>query len=315
MRPLLVRLPNWIGDVVMALPALERLEAAGWQPILVGKGWASSLLSGHHWAVHRYPQGFRERVRMLRQLVTDSRIDAPINCLLLTNSFSSALESRMAGLRPLGHAGDARGWLLSRAVAPSEAAHEIDRFDALAARLCDAAPSPRPSEPARPRLKINDAAREEAASRLKAAGVKPPYACIVPFATGTLKGVGKAWPGFDELARRLAARMPTLVMPGPGETDQAMARFSNATLLPEVGLAAYAALLEGATIVVANDTGPGHIAAAVGAPTVSVLGPTDAARHGIRGAASIIVQAHPWPGVDDVEAAIAAMQSRDNVIS
>ncbi|MGE3606137.1 MAG: glycosyltransferase family 9 protein [Lautropia sp.] len=318
MRPIIVRLPNWIGDVVMALPALQRLDAQGWRPVLVGKGWAGSLLSGHAWPVHRHPAGVRERVRMLRRIARDAgaRHDAPphLDCLLLTNSFSSALEARLAGLRALGHASDARGWLLARAVTPTAGAHEIDRFDALS-RQVGAAPGVSPDIAAaqatagpqtaapRPVLRVSEDAQREAERLLVAAGIDRRFACIVPFATGTLGGVPKAWPGFDAFAPRLAARLPVVVLPGPGEDAAARERFASAVPLAGVGLDAYAAILSRAAVVVANDTGPGHVAAAVGAPLVSVLGPTDASRHGARGAHVHLLQGDPWPSVDAVESA------------
>ncbi len=334
MRPIIVRLPNWIGDVVMALPALQRLDALGWRPVLVGKGWAGALLSGHPWVVHRYPSSARERVRALRRIAKDAgaRRDAaaPIDCLLLTNSFSSAFEARLAGLHALGHAGDARSWLLARAVAPAQDAHEIDRFDALArqvgaAPIVDGAaptssvrahavdttgsaaappmPAPHPTLGVHPALVVSEAGRHEAGRLLDTARVGERFACIVPFATGTLDGVAKAWPGFDAFVRWLSERLPVVVLPGPGEEATARERFPRAVSLPGVGLDAYAGVLARAAVVVANDTGPGHIAAAVGAPLLSVLGPTDARRHAARGARVRLLQAAPWPSLDDVASA------------
>ena len=55
-RPLIVRLRNWIGDVVLALPALEHLSQQGYDLVLVGKPWARDLLSGTPWQVHAMPR-------------------------------------------------------------------------------------------------------------------------------------------------------------------------------------------------------------------------------------------------------------------
>ncbi|MGL5005205.1 MAG: hypothetical protein ACRDAM_19865, partial [Casimicrobium sp.] len=54
-KPLVVRLRNFIGDVVLMIPALERLEAAGYELHCGGNGWATSLLEGHGWSVASYP--------------------------------------------------------------------------------------------------------------------------------------------------------------------------------------------------------------------------------------------------------------------
>ena len=46
-RPLIVRLRNWVGDVTLGLPTLQRLADEGYALQLVGKGWARDLLAGH----------------------------------------------------------------------------------------------------------------------------------------------------------------------------------------------------------------------------------------------------------------------------
>mgnify|MGYP000529422614 CR=1 FL=1 len=64
--PLIVRLRNWVGDVVLSLPTLQRLAAAGHDLRLVGKGWARDLLAGQGWPVHVLPKPLGERVKLLR---------------------------------------------------------------------------------------------------------------------------------------------------------------------------------------------------------------------------------------------------------
>ena len=58
-RPLIVRLRNWVGDVTLAVPMLQRLAAAGHDLQLVGKGWARDLLAGHGWPVQVLPKTLR----------------------------------------------------------------------------------------------------------------------------------------------------------------------------------------------------------------------------------------------------------------
>ncbi len=48
-RPLIVRLCNYVGDVILSVPALRLLEANGYELQLYGKGWAASLLAGEGW--------------------------------------------------------------------------------------------------------------------------------------------------------------------------------------------------------------------------------------------------------------------------
>ena len=162
-----------------------------------------------------------------------------------------------------------------------------------------------------PSLPLTDDARAAALKLLRQQGLVQdtnngqsrilPYACLVPFATGTLKGVSKAWPGFPTLCRQLVPELPVLLIPGPGpETIQARTDYPDAQTLAGVPLDVYAALLAHSAVVVANDTGPGHLAAAVGARLVSVLGPTDASRYRALGPHVTLIQHHPWPEVDTV---------------
>jgi heptosyltransferase II len=108
-RPLIVRLRNWVGDVTLGLPLLQRLADAGYRLTLVGKPWARDLLAGHGWPVHVLPKTLADRVRLLRALrasalTQDAGFDKRINALALPYSFSCALDMRLAGLRALGHA-------------------------------------------------------------------------------------------------------------------------------------------------------------------------------------------------------------------
>lgn len=313
MRPLIVRLPNWIGDVIMSLPALWHLQAHGYQLKLIGRGWAGPLLAPCGWTVHKLPGTLRERVTLLRQLGHDARehdptFDKRLNTLLLTNSFSSALDARLAGLQAVGYRQDARGWLLRHPhPRPRQPLHESRRFLELAGVLAPDIPASPPAT--LPFLPVAPQARQQAHERLRAHGLldddgRPrPYLCLVPFATGTLKGASKAWSGFVPLAPTLARQMPVLIAPDPGaETQRARNDFPDAIILEDLPLDAYAALLADSRLVIANDTGPGHLAAAVGAPLLSVLGPTDASRHAALGPRVEIIQQDPWPDVAQVEA-------------
>ena len=67
-RPLVVRLCNWIGDVVLSLPALQQLQSAGYALQLYGKGWAPTLLSGYGWPVTVRARTLGERVAQLKAL-------------------------------------------------------------------------------------------------------------------------------------------------------------------------------------------------------------------------------------------------------
>lgn len=279
-RPLIVRLRNWVGDVTLGLPTLQRLADAGYSLQLLGKGWAADLLAGHGWPVHKLESTLSGRVAQLRNLraharALDSGFDARLNTLCLPYSFSSALECRLAGLRALGHAYEGRSLLLKRAVQRPQGVHELQVYWHLgSALLGEDAPLPTALG-----LRVAPQHRAQARQLLAEQGIQPGYIVVCPFAGGTWSGLDKTWPAFPEwVAQALPAlRRSIVIVPGPGEEDVARAQYPGAHLLAGVGLGTYAAVLADAALMISNDTGPGHMAAALGTPLLSVLGPSDPA--------------------------------------
>ena len=308
-RPLIVRLRNWVGDTTLSVPMLQRLHDAGYALQLVGKVWARDLLAGHGWPVHGLPSHWRQRVGLLRQLkaralAADPTFGARINALCLPYSFSSALDFRLAGLRALGHAYEGRSLLLSRAVPRPRGVHELEVYWHLGNQLLGQTIAP----PQQLGLRVAPAQMQQAAELLRANGVAPNCIVICPFAGGTWSRQDKTWPGFADFAANRLPRFgrPIVICPGPGETAIARAQFGGATLLSDVGLGTYAALLKQAALMISNDTGPGHMAAAVGTPLVSVLGPSDPLLWRAWGPTVQLVQGGAgWPDAVAVEQAVA----------
>ncbi|GMV46962.1 MAG: glycosyl transferase [Pseudomonadota bacterium] len=308
-RPLVVRLRNWVGDVTLGVPALARLADAGYALQLVGKAWARELLAGQGWPVHVLPARWRERVALLRRLgaearAVDAAFDRRLNALCLPYSLSSALEFRLAGLRAIGHAYEGRSLLLAHAVRRPAQAHELEVYWQLAGALLGA----EAALPQRIGLRIATRHREQAEALRRAHGIERGCIVICPFAGGTWAKQDKTWPEFADFAATELPRLgrTLLVCPGPGEEGIARAQFAGAYCLEGVGLGTYAALLADAALMVANDTGPGHIAAAVGTPLVSVLGPSDPAQWRAWGPSVQIVRGERgWPTRDAVAAASA----------
>ena len=138
--PLIVRLRNWVGDVILGVPALQLLESHGYALQLVGKGWAGSLLAGQSWPVLARAGTLRGRLSQLRGLRAEAiRADADFdrreNALVLATSFSSALEMRLAGLKAVGYAQEARSLLLSRSEPITYGGHALTSYWALACRF------------------------------------------------------------------------------------------------------------------------------------------------------------------------------------
>ena len=314
-RPLIVRLRNWVGDVTLSLPTLQRLADAGFTLQLVAKGWARDLLAGHGWPVHVLAPTLRGRVAQLRALRqqalrVDPGFDARLNAVAFPFSLSSALEMRLAGLRAIGHAHEGRGFLLAKSVrrptAGQSGRHELEVYWHLGSALLGAdAPLP-----AQISLKCLPEQHAQAASLLAGHGINDGFIVICPFAGGTFSGRDKTWPDFAAFVAKDLADLgrAIVVCPGPGEAEVAARDFGAATLMSDVGLGVYAALLSRAALMISNDTGPGHIAAAVGAPLLSVLGPTDPLQWRAWGPSVRIVQGEQgWPGRAEVLAAAKSM--------
>jgi len=307
-RPLIVRLRNFVGDTVLSIPALRLLESHGYRLELVGKGWARGLLEAEGWRVHVRPNGLRERIAQLRELrrrfkAEDPGFDKRSNTLLFPYAFSAALDARLAGLKAEGHAGDSRSFLMRRGHPRREGRHTLVEYWELACDFLGTQAEP----PADIGMRVSDVQREQAAALLAAHGVEAGRCVLIcPFANGKVEFLDRSWPSFPDFVRRLrAAGRQVVIAPGPAEVEGARQLYPEATRLEGVALGVYTALLQGAGVVVANDTGPAHMAAGVGAKLLSVLGPTDPARWAPWGSTVTLLRRWPeWPSVDEVLSAV-----------
>lgn len=302
-----------VGDVVLGLPALQLLQEHGYELHLYGKGWSRALLGGHGWHTTARAGKLGERVAQLRALrqhcaQLDPSFDSRVNTLVMPNSFSSAFEPRWAGLKPAGFARDGRSLLLKaawQARHPSPPAHALEGFWELACRLTGTTQAP----PERIKLQVTDEAQHKADALLASHGIQPGFTCIVPYAAGDVDGQDKRWPEFAAFTRTLAARQDRQIVtcPGPGEEDVARAH-PDAICLPGVALDVYLGLLKRAALVISNDTGPAHMAAAVGTPVLSVLGPTKPEQWRPWGPQNSIAQGpdKQWPSIADVMQRVSA---------
>lgn len=306
-QPLIIRLRNWVGDVVLSTPVLLRLQQQGHDLTLVGKGWAADLLEGFGWPVLRLGNTHSERVAQLaqwRQDVSRQRWGSPqgINAISFPYSFSSALEMRWAGLKAIGYDGEGRALLLHRSwprPRRGEAGHELEVYWRLGQSLLGTQEPP----PAALAWRVSAHHEQQAQALMHAHGLSPGFVMICPFAGGTFEGLDKRWPDFPAFVRHALPRLrrPVVVCPGPGEEDEARRDYPGTVVLPGVGLGACAALMQQGALMISNDTGPGHLAAAVGMPLLSVLGPTEPGHWGAWGPSVQVLRHWPrWPTVDEV---------------
>jgi len=282
--------PNWIGDAVMSLPVLRALRAAHPDDslaVLAPRGPA---------AIYR-AEGSADSVLERSGLLADAASLARgrfEEAWLLPNSFRSAAVAFLSGTRRrVGYATDRRSALLTEALPPPpRTEHQLRDYDALLGARGVA-----PDGEA-PRLPIPQAAARRAEEALVEAGLDSPTANgLVLLAPGSAAAATKRWPSrrFGELGDRLAERRwACAVIVGPSEAALGAAVSASARApLPVLGAdmdpVELAALAARARLVVANDSGPMHLAAAVGTPVVAFFGPTDPGRTAPVGAPSRVL--------------------------
>jgi heptosyltransferase-2 len=281
--------PNWIGDAVMATPALRALRKLHPEGRLVGvmKPAIAATLAGNPWfddAILCDPKAIRPEDRGWNVIGRLRREKFDLG-VLLTNSLRSAMMAFAGGIRRrIGYAREARALLLTDRLRP-ERRHGrfvptpiIDYYLALAYRL-GAAPESYQME-----LFVDAASRRQVDDLWNKFGFAndEPVAVLNP---GAAFGPAKKWPilHFSELARRLADDgVKSLVICGPEEREQARLivdgggrpRAVKSLSDETVSLGLSKAIIERAALLVTTDSGPRHFAPAFGVPVVSLFGPT-----------------------------------------
>ncbi len=287
---ILVSIPNWVGDVVMATPALRavRRRFGDARITLLMRPYVADVLAGTafgdenaFWFTPPQRHGLAAHIGLIRQL-RRQRFDLAI---LLTNSFRSAAVVRLAGARRVaGYARDGRGWLLTDRLYPPRAGGQfapipaLDYYNNLVRHVgCDA-----PGD----KLELGTTPADEAAidARLGGSDSRRPLVVLNP---GASYGSAKCWPAehyaalSDMLVRRHGARVVASLGPKEREiADRLRAAARDPMEIfndPPLGLGPLKALVRRCDLLVTNDTGPRHFAAALDVPVVTVFGSSDPA--------------------------------------
>lgn len=301
-----VRAPNWIGDCVMAGPAIASLkqhfpEADIW---IAANDWVSGLF--HHFAglggVLSLPSGggfsgMKTAAEMLRK----ERFDAG---LLLTNSFHSALMLARANIpQRWGYKSDSRGFFLTRRVPrvvrdnPSHHVYYyLDLLDSLGFTTTEA-----------PRLSLN--LNRQASALMKERLLRQGWdgkAPLVILNPGAQYGPAKRWPAdrFQDLACKLLKNRHIFLVITGSSAEIPLAKEiaeginpSPVILSGNTSLEELLAVIGISSLFITNDTGPMHIANALGIPLIALFGPTDHRATGpFQQPATVIRQSVPcWP--------------------
>ncbi len=299
-----VRLPNWIGDVCMSLPSLDALLQSRVPVVVCARPWARDMLSGYNLAGMIEMKGrWREDRASVHAYRKKAQHRHP-HGLLLPDSLSSAMVFKFAGIASAGYRDDGRSLILRWPVnKPGGNLHAVQSWhyvttQALRRWGLPAAPLPLERHLG---LRLTEQHQADAHHALVEAKLEAGrFILIAPTATGLHHGRVKVWPYFDGLVRRLQDQGKTVVMcPPPSEAEAARAAAPTAQLLPPLKLGAFATLTRLATLVVCNDSGVSHLAAAAGARQLTLFGVTQPERTGPWSeTASCLGDAHTWPSLD-----------------
>jgi len=280
---IIVRAPNWIGDSILAVSAIDSLnknfpQAQIW---IAAKGWVKDLFSSYDFIKGIIPLPAANNFKSLMnsaQKIKKFNFDTGV---LLTNSFSSALLFYLAKIpQRWGYSRDGRGILLTKGVAlkrQEDSSHQVNYYLGLIAGLGLKTSPPRLSFP------LNQEEKAKAKETLLSLNVdfKQPLIILNPGAT---YGSAKRWPAekYAKLATLLQERKKADILilgsqdeAGLAESIASSMKKKPLSLVGKTSLRLLAGLISHADLFVTNDSGPMHIANALKIPVTAIFGPTD----------------------------------------
>jgi heptosyltransferase-2 len=301
---IVVKEVNWLGDLVMSLPALRAIRRSfpGARISVVIKSELASFFDGVEWidevipySVHRGIRGLGDR----RAVVATIRSRGFDLAILFPNSFESALWVWMARIpRRAGYLRDGRGLMLTHKIAPPPQAmngHQVHYWLAMIRSTIGASGNAQDfALSADPNRLREMAAWLDARRRRK----DSPLIAVAPAASF---GPAKEWPTvhFVELINELAEHhhAECVLVGAPAERPQcatiaAASRRGALIAAGETSVGQLVALLGLADGFVGNDSGAMHVAAALGQPTVGIFGSTNPARTGPLGPRTRVLWQH-----------------------
>jgi heptosyltransferase-2 len=260
----LIVAPNWIGDALMAQPLLARLreKRPGIRLDVLAPDWVAPVARRMPEVDEVIPVPFRHGALQLGsrwQLARTLKARSYDEAIVLPNSWKAALVPFLAHIpRRTGYVGEARFGLLNRLYRGPDKAMRRHY-----ARLAEG-PEAEPRQPLpEVRLRVDPA---HAAATRQRFGIEGRYAVLCP---GAEYGPAKRWPHFAPLAERLG--MPIVLLGSPKDAAAA-AGIGGKNLVGKTTLDEAMDIIAGAEVVVSNDSGLMHVAAALGRPLVALFG-------------------------------------------
>jgi lipopolysaccharide heptosyltransferase II len=294
-RRILLIKPSSLGDIVHAMPtlgALRRAHPSAKVTWLVKRQWSGLVerIDGvdRVWAVDPGLKGWLAQVPALRAERFDVAVD-------LQGLFRSAIMGWMSGApHRVGFANAREGspwWYTQRVPVPTVEMHAVDRYRLIATAMGAVDPGP-----VEFRFRIPQADHDQVDQLLREAGVTPGGGWVAMNVSA--RWPTKRWPSnaFAVLADRLveAGFGPVLFMGGPDERGDVAAvrehmKTSSFDLSGALPVGLLPSFLSKAALLITNDSGPMHVAAAVGTPVVAMFGPTSPVRTGPYGRAHSVL--------------------------
>jgi len=281
LKKILIRGPNWVGDAVLAIPAMKAVRARfpDAEITLLIRPWVAGLFTSAPfvdkvWSETK-PSSLADWIRVTRE-IRNRQFDL---ALLLPNSFESALMMFAGGVpQRIGYATDGRQWMLTNAVTTApQSRHQVHYYLDLVKTLS--------ATPDRPSIEIEATSDERStARRLLAAEGIPHDAPFLVLNPGAAYGSAKRWHEHqfanvaDSLAREFGLHVAIIGSEAErGIANQICERMISATavLSGKTSLETLIGVLAESSLMITNDSGPMHVAAALGVSTVAIFGSTD----------------------------------------
>jgi heptosyltransferase-2 len=293
---ILIRGPNWVGDAVLAIPAMKAVRARfpHAEITLLVRPWVAGLFTSASFVDRIWNEPRPSRLGDWPRIARDIRSRQFDMALLLPNSFESALMVFLAQVpQRVGYARDGRSWMLTDWVwpAPGER-HQVHYYLELARAVSASVEDPSIS------IQATAAEKEQAWNLLQEAGV-PAGSRYIVLNPGAAYGSAKRWKEdrfadvADRLAKDLASRIVIIGSAAErpiAQQIQARAQCQIAVLNGMTDLESLIGILSESSLMITNDSGPMHISAALGRPTVAIFGATDDVATGPWGAQTRVVR-------------------------
>ena len=265
---LAVRLPNWLGDTLMAFPLLRELSNAGVDFTCFGHPWVADIFAATGFDVVADAR-VRKKLWMARRYRQGQFSDV----LLCPLSWSAVLPALLAGVASTGYHP-----LCKTRVAKRGTGHRVQQYFELGRAVFGEGKQPDRSGDFIPL----SAETHREADRMLADVVSGPFVVVCPYAANLHKGMDKEWPHWRSFIKG-SDNTTLLGLVAPEDRPRFEREYPDTAVLT-ARLSVTAAIMRRADHVITNDSGAMHLASFFGANVLGLLGITD---HSLT---------HPWFG-------------------